>query len=113
MNRAANMLKEHEFTRGFMQGEYQLPLATTGILKNEDDPVFKCLIDISNQEQGYIADLKYTSSTLKGFPYEFIKWGYYLQASLYRDIAMKVFRSEERRVGRYSGRNAWKWCVNR
>ena len=101
MQQADKMLKNHPFTKRFFteDWEFQKPI-TQQIHIDDGDPVkFKGLLDgiTVNEEDKKIViqDLKYMSSPLRYFPSDFMKWRYYLQASLYHDLAMHHNSSSE------------------
>jgi hypothetical protein len=86
-----DMLKSDPNTKSFFENsEYQVPV--TEELTVEGEPVrFKGLLDILEVTGDYniVADLKYTSSSLKYFESDFIKWRYDLQSALYSDLISK------------------------
>lgn len=90
---ARNTLFNHSFTKDlFEKSDYQVPYL--GQVKDLDNNLVKakCLLDIRQDKGDYIliTDLKYSSSPLNMFPGEYIRWKYYLQASLYSDIVEDV-----------------------
>lgn len=90
---ARTILFNHPFTKHlFKNADFQVPYL--GKVNDSDNKEVdaKCLLDIKQDMGDYvlITDLKFSSSPLKLFPREFIKWRYYLQGSLYSDVVESV-----------------------
>ena len=88
MFNAADQVKNDPNTRMFFEGaEFQKPM-TTNIKIEDSDVAFKCLCDIyiNDREAVIVGDLKFTSKPLSSFEYEFMKWRYDIQSSLYSTI---------------------------
>lgn len=92
--KAKEFLEESDFTKQYFNQEegeellFQEPIYFR--VEREGLSVeFKCLLDIiridHNNKLIYPADLKTTGDFVYSFPYNFIKWHYYLQASMYND----------------------------
>ena len=92
---AVQLLKsDHKTREFFIDNDFQVPL-TTHLRIEETDIPFKCLLDIKDEKQNIIiADLKYSSRPLRDFPYDFIKWRYDLQASLYSNIVENITKKD-------------------
>lgn len=96
MINAVNMLKESDRSKMFFVGsEFQKPFsATIWVQAAAVDVEYKCLCDIFADEKDHIivGDLKYTSYPLKSFEYEFLRWRYDIQASLYSKIVETIYK---------------------
>lgn len=115
MKRAASLLRDHPFTKDYFTDEWQnqVPLLYKLNVSEENAPLFKGLLDGLSvvKNVAFIFDLKYTSRSLSAFRNQFFSWKYYLQASLYTDLALKetdcdyfdtkyvVYSSQDNKVG--------------
>jgi len=93
MKKASSMLVESPLTKRFFEdAEFQKPM-TADLHVSDDHPEveFKSLLDIYKEEDSkvIVGDLKYTSSPLRMFEYEYLRWRYDLQAAIYSNVAAK------------------------
>lgn len=101
--RLAMVLTTHnEFTNKFffqpqespIELQYQVPI----VIKNVQgfNFTFKGLFDglVINKKDKWVIpyDLKFTGYSPYRFKYEFLRWGYYIQAGLYRDLLLEEVR---------------------
>ena len=90
LSRAVELLKTSPNTSKFFQdADFQRPLTTDLLIEGDIKASFKCLCDIYAEDnyEIIVADLKFTSGSLKAFrDYAFLKWRYDLQASIYSTI---------------------------
>jgi hypothetical protein len=87
---SANTLYTHNFTKEwFNAGAEEELYFQFPILWTSNGKACKSLFDIikvdHNNKVVYPADLKTSFDHVLGFPFNFLKWNYYLQASFYRD----------------------------
>lgn len=103
---SANTLFSHDFSRKWITADnedeevvYQFP-----IIWNYQGKPCKSLFDIikidHKEKVIYPVDLKTTGDHVLGFPFNFIKWKYYLQAAFYTD-ALKYYKLENKDLFTY------------
>lgn len=101
MQQASNLILNHKFTNRFFGDgwQYQKPMKADLHIDCEDPVTFKGLFDgikvYEDNKKVIVHDLKYMSGELKYFPSDFMRWKYYIQASLYHDIAAANFRVDD------------------
>ena len=95
LNKAVEKLKTDPVSRSFFEDvEFQKPLVAELNVESGERLVkhkFKVLLDIYDEKHKIIiCDLKFTSRPISSFEYDFMKWRYDLQASLYSSVAGEI-----------------------